>query len=458
MFNTLERLILFADASGPMRQARLLVICLLGLVLVGPEIYAHGVGIQGVSKVYVSPVATGGPSYVPGQNFNVSVVLDLAAGESMASFDVKLNYSGWGAQGPLIKGVSVDLSQSMFASRSNTVLTDCIDGVGQKIGQGYATCNDFNVGQVEVADVLLGSGNVLTGPITGVLFTVEFNVRGSGTSIFTIPLALLYNPGTGSNPSLFLIQYVALAGVFGNNGVVAFFNFEPLVPPSIVAGGNVSFDARDSFNAGNRSILITGYSWDFGDGSSTVGSQTFHKFQLPGNYSVQLIVTDSNGSHGVVSRTLEVLPRLGSLYLSVKDNFGNNVPNAVAQLFNSSNSGLPFYNKTTDLSGTVIFTRLTPGDYVVKVSGASLVNQSKMESVQAGWQSMDTVYLTRIIPLSTTRPPDYAGLIYLGSILGGLAVFGMLFFRRRLRGRRDEEPEAARAAPRRSGRTRTRSV
>jgi hypothetical protein len=358
-------------------------------------------------------------------------MLDLAAGQTIAGSDVKLNYSGWGQ----LRAVSVGLSKNLYANRlPNIVSTDCIDGISQ--APYYTSCSSYNNGEVEVAQVLEGSGNVFTGPLSGSLFNVTFNIKGNVTSLFTIPVALLINPGYGG-PNAYPIQYVPLAGVFSNTGVTAFFNYQPLSPPTILPGGNVSFDARDSFDADNLSNPIVSYSWNFGDGSSPgIGNQTSHLFQAPGNYSVQLTVKDTKSLTGVLVRVVEVLRTLGSLHLTVRNNFGSNVPSAIVQVFNSS-SGPRVYNMTTNLSGTVFLVGLLPGDYLVKVSGARIENQSKTEHIIPGWQVTDTIFVTQIAPPNNPSPPDYSTLIYLGIILGSVAVFASLLVWQRFRKRRN---------------------
>jgi heat shock protein HslJ len=64
----------------------------------------------------------------------------------------------------------------------------------------------------------------------------------------------------------------------------------------------VKFDASSSTSAGS----ITGYAWDFGDGSKATGATVEHKFAKPGTYTVALTITDSNGKTVTATHTITI--------------------------------------------------------------------------------------------------------------------------------------------------------
>lgn len=63
-------------------------------------------------------------------------------------------------------------------------------------------------------------------------------------------------------------------------------------PDRIAAGQAVTFDGSMSMDDDGA---ITGYSWDFGDGSGARGVLAAHTFAAPGSYDVTLTVTDDAG-------------------------------------------------------------------------------------------------------------------------------------------------------------------
>ena len=70
--------------------------------------------------------------------------------------------------------------------------------------------------------------------------------------------------------------------------------------PVVDAGGpyNISANQTVSFDASNSYVpdgVIVSYEWDFGDGENGSGINPTHVYQYPGEYTVTLVITDSNG-------------------------------------------------------------------------------------------------------------------------------------------------------------------
>jgi PKD repeat protein len=415
----------------------ILVFTVLVLLAVLPSVsflpvrQVHASLASDVSVVYVDPLpakccSPAGPTF-----FVIKVMLNLAQGQSMNEFDVKMNYT-FGGPSYGIKAVSVDNSNNIFTPYSNTTLLDCIDGVAQLRGVTSCTRDDILPGQVHFAEAILGT--TVTGPITGLLFSIKFNVTGTNPSLFTFDRVSLFNPGSDlGNPRISYLPVWARAGVFGSLGVVAFFDFEPdrtVDPPAILPNSNLVFDAHGSFSA--DAIPISNYTWDFPGGPHVTqdGSAINHNFTSPGRYLVQLIVKDSRGGSGYVSRTVVVQPALGSLRLAVKDKTGSPLDRTVVRLFNSTSSPSAFTNKTSDSTGTVVFDSLQPGLYYLRFSGVNIVDSPVTEKVSPGWLTLDTVYLKVDIP---PTPQNYGDAIFVASLAAflGLLTVGIVLRRRR---------------------------
>jgi len=390
----------------------LLVISLAGW----PALNVRGLN-QPVSTVQIYPVAT--CCYVVNNFFTVNVILTLPAGESINGFDVRIDYTNAFTPSNLgvLQAKTISYSNNLFGSYSSTVLVECIDGTAVQGSNGCPT-DDAPLGQFHLSEVI--AGQAVTGPMSGVLFTVKFSVTGSGTSIFAIDRANLVNPHPDpSNPQLInpvLIPVLKKDGVFGNQGVVSFFNYQPSdtsVTPAIIPNQPVSFDASGSFLGNGSSVGFKLYSWNFGDSTPVdtimVGPTDTHTFKMPGNYTVSLTVWDTKNETGSVARKVNVLPALGSLVLTVKDQMGTVLRgNVNVRVFNSSSFSSPFVKGTIGEGGDVTFKGLTPGNnYYLTFSGNTVENYSKTESVQPGFTTYDTVYLSL-----RPSPADYSGIIY----------------------------------------------
>ena len=80
------------------------------------------------------------------------------------------------------------------------------------------------------------------------------------------------------------------------------------VPDQVAAGALVSFDASQSSDADGA---IMAFDWDFGDGTTSDGVTTQHRFDIPGTYDVTLLVADDAGtgnSQQTMTRTITVNP------------------------------------------------------------------------------------------------------------------------------------------------------
>jgi len=382
---------------------------------------------QSSSTISISPVQTccGAPDrpLQTGESFSVGVNASILIGESVQGFDVRVNYTN---PYVVLQATGIDYSSNVFSSHSNSgPLTECVDGIS-KI-QNAAGCAGETLGQVHFTEAILGQA--LAGPFSGVLFRIIFQVSGPGSSIFVIDRSDISNPNPDpSNPQQFHFQLIPLvrnAGFFGNQGVVAFFNYQPQdasISPSLLPNQPVVFDASASFAGNGSSVSFRLYSWNFGDGSAvsnaTVATTT-HSFRAPGNYTVSLTVWDTQNEMGSISRYVGVLPALGNLALIVKNQIGTVMRgNVNVRVFNSSSFSNPFATKAVGASGDVQFNGLIPGSsYYLTFSGDTVESFSKTELVEPGLTTYDTVYLTEKAP-----PADYSGLIYLGTILGGLGI------------------------------------
>jgi len=416
------------------------VLVLLPIVLSIPIGPVRAVSVTAASVVYVDPVSTGGPQFESnGLTFVINVRLNLTLGEVMNEFDVRLNYTN---SFVIVKADSVNSAGNVFASYSGTTVRSCIDAVAQISGGCESGTTPDTTGQVHVAQVILGQ--TISGPIAaGLLFSIQFHVIGNGTSIFSFDRGNLIDP-VGSDPSKPNPHFnygLKNGGVFANTGLVAFYNANPTSSAAFLPGQQVMFDAGGSFDANNTGIAIATYSWDFGDGTTSLLTQSLasHVFVRPGTYSVSLIVSTS-GIQGANSpayvQVVVIVPALGSIVLALRDSSGLALNDPVTvQLFNVSIS-TPFVAKTSQ--GVVTFDQLSPGQYTLKFSGPAVEGYSKVENVGPGVPTQDTIYLT-LIP----APPDYGTILFFASLVIGVGLLSVFIVVRRIRS--GSEPKKKRA-------------
>ncbi len=405
-----------------MGPARLLL--LAGLLVLAFTLPSRPVGIvhaqtQSASVVRIDPV--GSCCVVKNAPFTVNVDLDLAPGEIINGFDVRINYSNPYTNANLggLQARSLNYDGNIFGS-SGSVGIDCINGLEQQGGNG---CGDDSLGQIHLQEVLIGKAATSGGR----LFSIAFLVGGPVPSVFTFDRANLVNPnGDPSNPQLIdpvFIPVVKQDAIFGNTGVVAFFNYQPhdtSVSPAILPNALIDFDGSASFVGNDTSIGIKSYSWDFGNVCAPVSTALGHcTFPEAGNYTVSLTVVDDRNESGFISRKVSVVPALGSIDLMVKDQLGNVLKQQVTvRVYNSTLSPTPFATNTT--GSEVVFKGLSPSSsYYVSFAGATVEDFSKTEIVRPGLTTLDSVYLTLKPP-----PADYSAFIYAGSLVAGLGILG----------------------------------
>jgi hypothetical protein len=450
-----------------MRSSRLIVLVMLAsLALLVVPSQLRSVQAQSFSKVYLTN-SGGFPTNccaAPGYLLKVSVLMDLASGETINGFDVRIDYSGWGqalcivcARGTL---GFINYTANVFADQSPSVLADAADGITLSSQANWPTDDSPSGGQFHLGETVISS---VSGPLSGaLLFNINFYVNGTGTSLFTIDRANLVNPGTLPLPNPHYLQVLTAAGVFSNTGIVPFFDFQPTIPPFILPGVPVAFDASEGFY-GNSGHPIAGtssnYTWFFGDGTlpELGGLMVQHTFVSAGNFTVvlKLNATSSGFALWNFTRTVPVSANLGALDFRVLDTNGSPATTATGLgvrvfLYNFSTFITPFANRTANPLGEVVFTGLAPGTepclpplpagsnscrtYYFRILGPALVTEhTEQFQISPGWTSQERAYYA-VVGIAPRNGIDTASIVYLSIIVGGIAIVGgVLFFQRRAR-------------------------
>lgn len=139
------------------------------------------------------------------------------------------------------------------------------------------------------------------------------------------------------------------------------------------------------------------WSWDFGDGSTSTSRDPTHTYSVAGNYSVQLIVTNSNGSDSVRKENYITVFRQPLISNFTSDVTSGEVPLTVQ--FSDTSTGYPtswnwnFGDGNTSGSKNPVHTYSIEGKYSVRLT------------VTNGTESNSTQKVDYIIVLP--RPPAY---------------------------------------------------
>jgi len=91
------------------------------------------------------------------------------------------------------------------------------------------------------------------------------------------------------------------------------------IPLNPYVNVTVSFDASTSTSDGG---YIVSYEWNFGDGANGTGMFTTKIYTEPGNYTVTLTVTDSEGEKDTASKMVNVIPEPIGAYIDMYNQRG----------------------------------------------------------------------------------------------------------------------------------------
>ena len=81
---------------------------------------------------------------------------------------------------------------------------------------------------------------------------------------------------------------------------VALFSYSP---PNPGLGEWIQFNGSASVDPDGT---VDSYSWSFGDGATGYGASAWHRYMVPGTYSITLIVTDNDGASDSISQTIQI--------------------------------------------------------------------------------------------------------------------------------------------------------
>lgn len=164
-----------------------------------------------------------------------------------------------------------------------------------------------------------GAGGLIASYAPGSTLGAEFTMTlAAGTYFVSIDGIGTGDPTTGYSDYSSLGRYKLTGSIIDISGQL----------PTAVASSDlnsgfgpllVNFTGSNSFDSDG---FITSYSWDFGDGSSSIEADPSHSFINSGAYTVSLTVQDNDGFSSSTSLTVEVLNNPPTAIVSVSQSTG----------------------------------------------------------------------------------------------------------------------------------------
>lgn len=127
---------------------------------------------------------------------------------------------------------------------------------------------------------------------------------------------------------------------------------------------------------------ITDWLWNFGDGANSTEQNSVHTYNIPGTYTVSLIVTTGSGTTytKIKNDYITVNPTIvsGKVSISIAGHFDLSVTNASIYIEETT------YTTTTDNNGNFTFENVPSGTYTLIINAPDLVPSSQQITVTAG--------------------------------------------------------------------------
>ncbi|GEM_PF-1759613 len=226
-------------------------------------------------------------------------------------------------------------SYAVLTDDSLTFLSDYPNYVDQLFDSSFSLSNSSET-------IAIKNGDAVVNEIT---YSSSTGANGDGNS-----LQLINGSWQATSPT------PGKENKVGNKPPIALFKFSPASPE---ASGTISFDASSSTDPDGS---IVSYSWNFGDGQSTITNQstTTYSYSSVGSYLVELTPFDNSGSSSTATSTISVASSSNSSASSSSQTSSESNHILISEiLFNASGTDVgkefvELYNPnatSTDLSG-----------------------------------------------------------------------------------------------------------
>ena len=225
------------------------------------SVRGQSVGLVCIAATGSTSCPNGIPSFNGAQGSQLTVTVFLQGSDPIGGFDIFVKTIN-----SVLNPSSASLSGSLITSPTFT--TECINGVAV---QGSCSSPANGLGVVEVSTIDSSGNNVCSAPCTGLLFSITYNIVGTGTTDISYP----------SDPSC---------------------------SPSSVSGSDTCILVFDNIgNVDNENVQIGTFANGPPDFSVTAIPDSLTVFQGSSSTS-QVVVSSTGGYSGPVSLTSTVAP------------------------------------------------------------------------------------------------------------------------------------------------------
>jgi gliding motility-associated-like protein len=148
----------------------------------------------------------------------------------------------------------------------------------------------------------------------------------------------------------------------------AFDDFSISEAPANTANFNFTCSGNNVTFSSLTSLCPTGFTWDFGDGTTGTGATVTHTYTSAGAYSVSLTTSGPCNAPGSFTRLVNII----TLQISstpVSSSCGSAADGSATVLVSPSNAAVNYAWNTTPAQQTATATNLSPGAYTVTVNG-----------------------------------------------------------------------------------------
>lgn len=290
-------------------------------------------GAAPTTVVYVDPPKVESETLTAGSTFNVTVkVANIPIDPGIAGFQFKLSWNS-----SVLNGVS--MQEVMFHNVTPEAELDNLWKLkhivaNDSVTYGY-TYQDL--------DRAMAGGYM---PISGNYTVAEIKLKVNGLGKTTLHLENVVLGDAGGNK----LPCDPVDGYFSNlpraRAPVSNFSYSPEKPR---VNETVTFNASASYDPDGT---IVSYSWDFGDDNITTATIPYiaHTYNQPGNYSVTLNATDSNGLWNTTTSLINVRIAVHDIAITEIKPYSTTVPTNSSTNINVTVENQGDYTETFDVT------------------------------------------------------------------------------------------------------------